>query len=212
MKHPDNVKDFMVWFKEQSEKHFATLTFDDACGLQHQKGTRWRPGLTDEELEQFQQELGFRFPTELTVFYREMNGTDLPGVSCYAGQAGTYYYAPVYFSYPDHIDTIKQLIDRILNVAGLTTEQVKAEGIPNIFPINDYYYMVIDGITNPVFYLTIAYLNHDVNRPYVYGALYTDTLRSFLIKDAFYRTDHISDLEEFPDKERVPNFWTTDER
>lgn len=209
MKHPDNVKDFMVWFKEQSEKHFATLEFDDAYGLQHQKGTRWRSGLTNEELAQFQQELGFRFPAELAAFYREMNGTDVPGVSIYADRGDAYYYAPIYFSYPDHLDTIKQLIDKIWNVAGLTAEQIKADGIPNIFPISDYYYMVIDGISNPIFYLSIAHRNHDVNQAYVYGTLYADTLQRWLIKDAFHRTDHISDLEAFPDKERTPNFWTT---
>ena len=210
MEHPDNIKDFMFWFKEQSEKHFATLELDkDAYGLQHQRGTKWRPGLTDEELTRFQQELGFNFPEELIAFYRTMNGTDLPGVNIYGDSGEPKLYAPIYFSFPDHLAIIKQLIDERIRLTGLTKEQLEADGVPNIFPIIDYYYIVIDEKTNPIYYLSIAYHNHDINQPYVYGEHYADTLQSWLIKDVFHQTEHISDVIEFPDRERTANFWTT---
>lgn len=210
MEHPDNIKDFIVWFKDKSETHFATLALDtDAYGLQHQNGTKWRAGLTEAELVQFQEELGFDFPEELKEFYRAMNATDLPGVNIYGDRGDAYYKAPMYFSYPDHLSTIKQLIGERLKIAGLSAERINAEGIPNIFPISEYYYMVIDGKANPIYYLSIAYHNHDLNQPYVYGELYTDTLQSWLVKDVFHQTEHISDVEEFPERVRTSNFWAT---
>ncbi len=199
----------MVWFKDQSEKYFETIELEkDVAGLQHQRGTKWRKGLTTQELVDFQSELGFDFPEELLEFYKTMNGTDLTGVNVYAEQGLPYYYAPIYFSYPEHLRKIKQLIQEILEIKGLTIEQIKENKIPFIFPINDSYFMVFDNLTNPIYFLTSAY-NRNINEKYVYGSLWTDTLKNWLIKDTFHRTTHINDLEEFPDKTRVPNYWTT---
>ncbi|RZK22880.1 MAG: SMI1/KNR4 family protein [Hymenobacter sp.] len=204
--------EFIALFKDQSEKHFAELELDkDAYGLQHQKGTRWRPGLTEQELLDFQREVGFDFPAELLAFYRVMNGTDLPGVNIYGEEGLPYYYAPIYFSYPEHLFQIKQAIEERLVIKGLIISKLKQERIPFIFPINDFYFMIIDNQTNPVYFLTPAYKNHDVTQAYVYGSLWTDTLQSWLIKDIFHRTDHITDLEEFPARKRIPNYWTTED-
>ena len=203
---------FIALFKDQSEKHFAELELDkDAYGLQHQKGTRWRPGLTEQELLDFQQEVGFEFPAELLAFYRVMNGTDLPGVNIYGEEGLPYDYAPIYFSYPEHLPQIKQAIEERLFIKGLTISKLKEEGIPFIFPINDFYFMIIDNQTNPIYFLTPVYKNHDINQAYVHGSLWTDTLQSWLVKDIFHRADHINDLREFPARKRIPNYWTTED-
>lgn len=210
MTSPDNIQDFMVWFKNQSEFFFEKLELDkDISGLQPQKNTKWRPGLTDEELNSFQKQLGFNFPEELIEFYKAMNGTDLPGVNTYSERGDPYNYSPIYFSYPEHISTIKMLIDEILIVTDLSIDRMKENEIPNIFPINNYYFMIIDDKTNPIYYLSIAHYNHDINQPYVYGELWTDTLRNWLIKNTFCLTNHISDMEEFPNKPRTLNYWAT---
>lgn len=209
MKPPENLKEFMIWFKHRSEKHFEAIELEkDVLGLQHQKGTKWKKGLTAQELTDFQNELGFDFPEELLEFYKTMNGTDLAGVNVYAEQGLPYYHAPIYFSYPEHLPKIKELIQEILEVKGLTIEQIKEQKIPFVFPINDFYFMIFDNLTNPIYFLTSAY-NRNINKKYVYGSLWTDSLRNWLIKDAFHRATHINDLEEFPDKTRVPNYWTT---
>ena len=82
MEQLKNHREFMDWFKDQSEKYFADLEVDrKVSGLQFQKGTRWKKRLTDNELQSFQKELGFDFPEELIEFYKIINGTDLPGIS-----------------------------------------------------------------------------------------------------------------------------------
>lgn len=209
MKIPENLNEFMLWFKHQSEKYFETIELEkDVAGLQHQKATKWEKGLTVQELTDFQNELGFEFPEELLEFYKTMNGTDLTGINVFAEQGLPYYYAPIYFSYPEHLTKIKELIQEILEIKGLTIEQMKEQKIPLIFPINEFYFMIFDNQTNPIYFLTSAY-NRNKNQNYIYGSLWTYTLKSWLIKDTFNRTTHISDLEEFPDKKRVPNYWTT---
>jgi hypothetical protein len=211
MNYNTAFSEFITLFKHQSEKHFAELELDrEAYGLQHQKGTKWRPGLTEQELLAFQRAVGFEFPEELLAFYRVMNGTDLPGVNIYGEEGLPYSYAPIYFSYPEHLPQIKQAIEERLVIKGLTMSKIKEKGIPFIFPINDFYFMIVDKQTNPVYFLTPAYKNHDINQAYVYGSLWTDTLQSWLVKDIFHRTDHINDLEEFRAKERIPNYWTTE--
>ncbi len=209
MTHPENIKEFMIWFKFQSEKHFETIELEkDIAGLQHQKGTKWKEGLSTQELIDFQNQLGFQFPEELVEFYKTMNGTDLKGVNVYAERGLSYHYAPVYFSYPEDLPKIKELIQEILEVKGLTIEQMKEKNIPFIFPINDFYFMIFDCATNPIYFLTSAY-DKNINQKYVYGSLWTDTLKNWLIKDVFQRTTHLNDLEEFPNKKRVTNYWTT---
>lgn len=210
MKTPEDLKEFMIWFKYESEKYFETIELEkDVLGLQHQRGTKWKKGLTTKEIIDFQNELGFEFPNELIEFYKMMNGTDLPGINVYAEQELSYYYAPIYFSYPEHLPEIKLMIKERLSVNKLTTRQMRENEIPFIFPISDFYFMIVNYIENPIYYLAPSYHNHDINQPYVYGSLWTDSLQSFLIKDAFHRTDHINDREEYPDKQRVENYWTT---
>ena len=111
MQHPYNLKEFMIWFKYQSEKYFEFIELEgDVAVLQHQKGAKWKQGLNTQELADFQNELGFEFPDELVEFYKTMNGTDLPGINVYAEQGQPYYYAPIYFSYPEHLTEIKKMI------------------------------------------------------------------------------------------------------
>lgn len=212
MEYPASLHDFMPWFKDHSERHFATLEVDKkAYGLQHQKGTTWRPGLTEDELLAFQREVGFDFPAELCAFYRVMNGTDLPGVNIYGEEGLPYTYAPIYFSYPEHLPQIQQAIQELLVIKSLTINRMLEEGIPFIFPINAFYFIIVDSQTNPVYFLTPAYRNHDRNQAYVHGSLWTDTLQSWLVKDIFHRTDHLNDAEEFPTRKRTATYWTSDE-
>lgn len=210
MKYPANIQEFMIWFKNQSELYFKELELQqNVFGLQHQKNTRWRDGLTDSEILNFQNEVGFDFPTSLISYYKKMNGTNVPGVNIFGNQGIEYLYEPIFFSYPDHIHDIKYLINNLLNIQDLTIEKMKENKIPFIFPISSFYFMIIDNKTNPIYFLSSANKNHSINEPCVYGSLWTDTLQNFLVKNTFFQFDHISDLEEFPNIIRESNYWDT---
>lgn len=208
MQYPDNLKSFMTWYKDQSEQYFSAFK-KDSNTLAHQKEIKWQPGLSDLELDAFQQELGFDFPEELIEWYRAMNGTDSPVVAIYDEQNDQYHSVCLQFSYPKHLPEIKQLIQKRLEINGLTIEQMKEERIPFIFPVGDYEFMVIDKLTNPVYYLSIACKNHDLNQAYVYGSLIADNLQSWLLKQTFQLTSYISDLQEFPEQPRTANYWVS---
>lgn len=210
MEYPADPREFMVWFKDRSERHFANMCLDlDAYGTQHQPGTKWRPGLTESELAAFEAALGFAFPEELRAFYRIMNGTDRPGVNVY-GQSGLpYTYAPLYPSYPEHLPDIQRRIAQVLAAKGLTTDRMREAAIPFVFPLVDFYFLVLDGHTNPVYLLSP--LPPSRGRPHadIYGELWTDTLQGWLLKDAFDQCNHVNDAVEFPDRPRRPNYWTS---
>jgi hypothetical protein len=208
MKYPENIQEFMIWFKNQSELHFKTLKLQkDVFGLQHQKGTKWRDGLNDSEIIKFQNEVGFDFPEILIGFYKNMNGTNIPGINVFGNQGIEYVHEPIFFSYPNHIDEIKSLINNLLDIKGLTIGKMKENNIPFIFPISNFYFMIIDNKTNPIYFLSEANKNHNINEPYVYGSLWADTLQNFLVKNTLFQLDHTSDLEEFPNIIRETNYW-----
>lgn len=210
MQYPDHLKAFMIWYKGQSEQYFSTLK-EGIDTLQSQKEIKWRSGLSDHELNAFQQELGFDFPEELIEWYRAMNGTDSPVVNICDKQNDQYHSVCLQFSYPEHLPEIKRLMQKLMDINGLTIEQMKEERTPFIFPVGNFEFMVIDNITNPIYYLSIFNKNHDLNQAYVYGSLIADNLQSWLIKQTFQLTSYISDLQEFPDKQRTANYWTTKE-
>ncbi len=209
MKHPERHKEFMIWFKEKSEKHFYELELDkETYGLQFQKGTKWNDGLLDDEIEKYQKELGFEFPEELKWFYKIMNGTNLPGINIFGESGIKYTYEPIYYSFPEHLPQMKDLSDEILKVKCISHAEMIRNKIPFIFPIERFYFMVIDNLTNPIYYISTGYENQDLNKPVVHASLYTDSLQSYLIKSVLKRTNHVSDLKEFPEKNRESNYWT----
>ncbi len=96
MKSSEGNNKYIIWFKEESEKLFQKLELDKkAYGLQCQKGTRWSTGLSEEMIEECQDELGFKFPEELKWFYKTMNGTNLQGVNVFGESGIEYKYEPI---------------------------------------------------------------------------------------------------------------------
>lgn len=71
--------DFLKEFKRATEANWSEKSIDPAIyGFQFQRGTRWNPALSGEQIAEYEAGLGVRFPHDLEAFLREMNGTDLP--------------------------------------------------------------------------------------------------------------------------------------
>ncbi len=90
---------------------------------------------------------------------------------------------------------------------GISYKEMIEGKIQFIFPLEKLYFMGVDNQTNPICYLSTAYKNHDMNKPTVYGSLYADNLQDYLEKSVLNRTNHRSDVEEFPKRNRKMNYW-----
>jgi hypothetical protein len=122
---------------------------DSVYGYQIQPGSRWRPGLTEKELMEFEREMGFDFPVPLRNFYLTMNGLDKPGVNVYGNCGESYAYWPKFYSFPDDLDRIWQTIQWILRDNNLTREDLPSRA-SRIFPFFAHRCVLIDEPGNPV--------------------------------------------------------------
>ena len=79
---PDDSVSFFDTIKKESEIFWAD-TFPDKgiYGFQIQQDAKWRQGLSETELHEFENSIGFSFPTPLRNFYKTMNGITKQGIN-----------------------------------------------------------------------------------------------------------------------------------
>ena len=102
----DNSVSSFEFIKQQSEQYWEHIELKICWGFQIQEGSKWKKGLSEQQLLDFQRELGMTFPESLKNFYRTMNGLDKPGINNNGGEEETEY-GPTFYSYPDDISAIK---------------------------------------------------------------------------------------------------------
>lgn len=164
---PDNPDEFFKWFKKESEK----LT-----------GYRWKPGLTDKEIKDFEKNLGFEFPEIYKIFLKNMNGLYYPSSNGY-------------YSYPDDLKRMKEMINWICESFNIKPEDIDKKGIPHILPITAHRCLIVDRDgKNPV----LSMYGDDV-------IPYNTSLQNFLINDIFFKAKQNVDLNTHVD------FWLEDE-
>ncbi len=62
-------RDFLPQFKKITELTWSQQSIDPAVyGFQFQCGTRWNPGLSDKEIEDYENVLRVQFPLDLRAF------------------------------------------------------------------------------------------------------------------------------------------------
>ncbi len=60
---PEDPEKFFLWLKETSERAWQTVPLDEKIyGFQIQAGTKWNPGLSDDQITQYEADIGFAFP------------------------------------------------------------------------------------------------------------------------------------------------------
>jgi len=103
---------FLTELKHATEKKWSSLTIDPRIyGFQFQRGTRWMPGLSDEQIAGYEDILGTKFPNDFRTFLGAMNGTDLPTLNVYASSGVPPRQSPGVYSYPRDVEVVKQLIE-----------------------------------------------------------------------------------------------------
>ena len=104
--------DFLTELKLSTEKKWSSLTIDPSIyGFQFQRGTRWLPGLSDEQIADYEDVLGVKFPDDFRIFLGAMNGTDLPTLNIFGSSGVPQRQSPGVYSYPRDVAVVKQLIE-----------------------------------------------------------------------------------------------------
>ena len=144
-----NEEDFFPWIKQITEKFWETARIKpNISGFQIQPQTKWNPGLAESEILNFESEMGFPFPSILRNYYLTMNGLSQPGINVFASQRIEPSFCSLFYSYPNDLNTIRELISWIYEEFNLTPMKVASNGISRIFPIYSHRFLLLDHHPN----------------------------------------------------------------
>jgi hypothetical protein len=105
---------FLAEFRGATEGTWGQRSINPTIsGFQFQPGTRWNPGLSDEEVAQYETVLGVRLPHDFRAFLGAMNGTDLPTVNVYASTGEPRRKSVGVYSYPRDLEIVKLRIEDV---------------------------------------------------------------------------------------------------
>lgn len=193
---PDNSLGFFETVKQLSEKYWSTTSLNKKLyGFQVQPNTKWKDGLTDKQIEDFENVLDIKFPTVLKNFYKTMNGLDKPGINVYGNDGTKPTYSPLYYSLPDDIEVIKKNIEWILKSNNLTIEQLDKQDIPKIFPLTGHRFLILDG-NNQI----LSMHGNDI----IYWA---ENISKLVVTDIFDEIYNVEDFESDPANAKRVKFW-----
>jgi len=194
---PDDSISFFETIKLKSEKYWADiLPSRHIYGFQVQKDTKWRPGLSDNEITDFENSMGFTFPNPLRNFYKEMNGLTKKGINLYGDDGTVYAFRSLFYSYPEDMPLIQEQIDWIYEATSITRQHLAELGVSKIFPIYGHRFMLIDLPGNPI----LSMYGNDI----VYWA---DNLSKLLANEIFDNIYNVSDFESPPQTRPEIKFW-----
>ena len=132
------------FIKKESEKCWEQIDLERCWGFQIQEGSKWKKGLTEPELDDFQKLLKFSFPESLKNFYRTMNGLDKLGINNNGGKEEIEFGA-TFYSYPDDINRIKSQIEWVMEANCVTNEIIHKQNAASIFPYYIHRFLIIDN-------------------------------------------------------------------
>ena len=194
---PDDSLTFFETIKSLSEQYWLDIAIDKTIyGFQVQRGSKWRKGLSNTEIENFEKAMGFTFPIVLKNYYTTMNGLTKPGINIYGSSNTPPTYNPIFYSYPDDLELINKMIDWIYEENNITQEKIKQENISRIFPVTGHRFMLIDVPNNPI----LSIQGNDI----IY---WSDNLSKLLANDTIGNIWNISDFESPPQNRTDIKFW-----
>lgn len=132
--------------KELSENKWESIELTECWGFQIQKKSKWNNGLTEEQLNDFENQIGFKFSQSLRNFYRTMNGLNKPGINI-SGDLNNEKptFRSVFYSYPKDLDLIKEQINWILESNQLSEQELINGEAPFIFPFFGHRFLILDS-------------------------------------------------------------------
>lgn len=141
----DNTISSFEKIKLLSEKKWESITYDECWGFQFQQNSKWKPGLTEGELDEFEKEIGFKFPDQLRNFYSTMNGLDKPGINFSGDLKNEPAFRSTFYSFPEDLELIKAKIDWVLESNKISIEEIKLGKAPFIFPFFSHRFLIFNS-------------------------------------------------------------------
>lgn len=139
----DNSVSSFEFIKKESERYWKKVDINDCWGFQIQEGSKWKKGLTEKQLEDFQKNLGITFSESLKNYYRTMNGLDRPGID--NGGETEIEFGTTFYSYPEDIKIIKSQIEWILEDNKITDKTIQIQNVPSIIPYLGHRFLILDS-------------------------------------------------------------------
>jgi hypothetical protein len=173
--------EFLADFKRATEARWRELSINPAVyGFQFQRGTRWNPGLSEQEVTEYEAALGARFPHDFKAFLQAANGTDLPTLNVYGCCGDPPSQSVGVYSYPKDIEVLKRQIEDVRQCLPEVKNTLAEQGFDwpsgaSLVPIYGHRYLVCS--TNPESSVVLSIL--DGNDAIVYG----DSLKEYLQRE-----------------------------
>ncbi|GHT90756.1 hypothetical protein FACS1894137_20000 [Spirochaetia bacterium] len=139
----DYINDF-IEIKQLTENLWEKKKPDRIYGYQFQQKTKWKKGLSGDEIAAFEDIMGFAFPDILRDYYSIMNGVDKESVNIYGESGVEYKYSKVLYSYPEDINMINELIQFVYDENNINPQTMRGMNVSRIFPIYGHCFMLID--------------------------------------------------------------------
>ncbi|WP_299189360.1 SMI1/KNR4 family protein [uncultured Aquimarina sp.] len=140
----DSVASFELikLLSEEKWKDIEHLSSEFGKGMRV-KGLKWKKGLSESEIEDFENQLGFKFPQALKNYYSVMNGLAIVNEN-FSEDEEIPFYQMLYRSYPKDIELIKDSITFECKFKNISKENLDSEKIPMIFNYCGNRYLIFD--------------------------------------------------------------------
>ena len=174
------TNEFLVEFKNQTESNWQDSDINPAIyGFQFQRGTRWNEGLSENEINSYESDLGVRFPIDFKLMLHFMNGTDLPTVNVYGLCGEPYRYSVGVYAYPRDLSIVQNNIQWVVNNRDEIVESLQEQGFSlkstdQFIPIYGHRYILCGANIHQSTILSIM----DTD-----AIVYGDSLKTYLIKE-----------------------------
>ncbi|WP_299388320.1 SMI1/KNR4 family protein [uncultured Lacinutrix sp.] len=193
---PNNSIEFFEKIKNLSEKYWNNSDINqDIFGFQIQKGTKWKDGLSENELSDFQTQMKIEFPEGLKNFYRTMNGLDKEGINVFGSNGTEPNFNPIYYSYPENLKQIRENINWIYKSNGVKIENIE---IPKIFPITGHRFLILDE-NNQI----LSMYGDDI-------IFWSENISKLIGTEIFENIENVSDFESNPNFVKPIKFWQSE--
>ncbi|NRS90908.1 hypothetical protein HNQ02_003859 [Flavobacterium sp. 7E] len=140
----DNSISSFEFLKKKSEEYWEASELILCWGFQVQQKSKWKKGLMESELVDFQDKIGFDFSESLINYFRTMNGLDKPGIDINNGEDDIEF-GKIFYSYPEDIELIKSEIEWIFEENNVFKNDIKSKMVPNIFPYLGNRFLILDN-------------------------------------------------------------------